>query len=142
MKDYNATLTSSHNAEVIFKTITEEMSNWWAPMSGKFVNLGDQASIRFGENSYWSFEASTLNKPSRVVLTCNGAHHICDNLSDKSRAEWLGTKLVFEITEEQENSHINFTHIGLVPELECFDECKAGWDHYFLGSLKDYLEEK
>jgi hypothetical protein len=32
-----------------------------------------------------------------------------------------------------------FRHEGLRPSLECYDQCRAGWDQY-LPSLRDYLE--
>ena len=35
----------------------------------------------------------------------------------------------------------DYTHEGLKRNLVCFDVSKAGWDHYFLGRLKKYLNE-
>ena len=142
MKDYTATITSSLSAEVVYKAITEEMSDWWTSMSGKFLKTGDKAKTDFGGKSYWSFESTVMDEPSRIELTCHDANHIHEGLSDHIRTEWLGTKLLFEITEEDGKTRIDFTHEGLTPRLECFEVCKAGLDHYFLGSLKSYLEAK
>ena len=33
----------------------------------------------------------------------------------------------------------NFTHIGLVPQAECYQNCVKGWDRYFNGSLLNLL---
>jgi len=35
--------------------------------------------------------------------------------------------------------HIAFRHVGLRPALECFDQCRAGWNH-FMPSLVQFLE--
>lgn len=140
--DYKATITSNLSANDVFKAITEEMTDWWTPMSEKFLNVGDQSKTDFGGQSYWSFEATVLDKPGRIELTCHDANHIHEGLSENIRKEWLGTKLVFVLTEEEGKTRIDFTHEGLSPELECYEVCKAGWDHFFLGSLKIFLEAK
>ena len=139
---YTASIMASASKEEAYIAITEHMSDWWTSMSGKFLSIGDQAKTDFGGKSYWSFEATTLDKPERIELTCHDANHIHEGLSDNIRTEWLGTKLIFEIAEEDRKTRIEFTHEGLVPELECFEVCKAGWDHFFLESLKSYLEAK
>ncbi|MEW8430735.1 MAG: hypothetical protein G8D61_13520 [gamma proteobacterium symbiont of Ctena orbiculata] len=37
-------------------------------------------------------------------------------------------------------SNITLTHLGLTPGMACYGICKAGWDHYIAGSLKQYLD--
>jgi hypothetical protein len=47
----------------------------------------------------------------------------------------------FEIRANPDGSStLFFTHIGLTPQLVCYDKCDAGLNH-FLESLKDYLEQ-
>ncbi len=33
------------------------------------------------------------------------------------------------------------THVGLVPEAECYNDCKAGWDKHVGESLLKLLTE-
>ncbi len=52
--------------------------------------------------------------------------------------EWTGTKISFEITEKDGKTELRFSHIGLVPEIECFDSCSGAWTqlvHQSLASL-------
>ena len=142
MTSYMATIKTPVSATQVYKAITEEMSDWWTSMSGQFLHIGDKAKTDFGGESYWSFEAKVLDMPKRIELLCHDAYHIHGGLSDGIREEWLGTKLIFKIIEDNEETRIDFIHKGLVPTLECFDVCKAGWDHYFLCSLKEYLKKK
>ncbi|MEP7110763.1 MAG: hypothetical protein ABI760_22405 [Ferruginibacter sp.] len=57
----------------------------------------------------------------------------------KDKTEWKNTDVVFEISEKENSTQINFTHIGLSPEVECFEVCVKGWDQYVKGSLVKLL---
>jgi hypothetical protein len=39
--------------------------------------------------------------------------------------EWTGTDITFEITSKQDGTEVRFSHLGLVPEFECFDACSS-----------------
>jgi hypothetical protein len=48
--------------------------------------------------------------------------------------EWAGTSVVFRLVPQSLNSMwVHFEHLGLAPELQCYEICSGGWDH-FLGS--------
>jgi len=57
----------------------------------------------------------------------------------EDKTEWKNTDVVFEIEENGEATKINFTHIGLVPQAECYQNCVKGWNQYFNGSLLNLL---
>ena len=70
--------------------------------------------------------------PSSVAWTC---------LSHTGLPEWGGTKIVVDLSEPgAAMTVVKFQHIGLVPELDCYEQCHAGWEH-FLPSLKAYAEQ-
>jgi hypothetical protein len=39
----------------------------------------------------------------------------------------LGTTITFDITEVDGGTQVRFTHVGLVPEFECYDVCSDAW---------------
>lgn len=139
MKNYQKTISCHVTAEQAYRAITEQMSQWWTPMSAQFLTIGDTAKTDFGGNSYWVFEVVRLEEYKNIELVCCEANHVHEGLSSDIREEWLDTKLKFEIDEQSDMTNITLTHIGLTPDLLCFDICDAGWNHYFSESLKDFL---
>jgi hypothetical protein len=54
--------------------------------------------------------------------------------------QWPGHNASFSATPTPlGNSAVEFRHVGLRPALECFDQCRAGWNH-FMPSLHQFLE--
>jgi hypothetical protein len=58
----------------------------------------------------------------------------------KDKSEWGGTEMVFEITEKSGKAEIKFTHLGLVPQFECYTVCSNFWDFFITTSLKSLIE--
>ena len=54
--------------------------------------------------------------------------------------DWVGTKPSFSVQANADGTTtIAFRHVGLSPALPCFDQCRAGWNH-FMPSLHQFLE--
>lgn len=49
------------------------------------------------------------------------------------------TKVVFEISQQDNKTNIVFTHLGLTPEYECFDICANAWTQYIRQSLYNLI---
>ena len=76
--------------------------------------------------------------PNRsLVWKVAEANHDLEGITKKD--EWKGTTIKWKIAENEIGSKVTLIHQGLVPALECYEICEAGWG-YFLGSLKNYLE--
>ena len=70
-----------------------------------------------------------------------GWHVLDSDLSFlKDRNEWTGTTIAFDIFHTGSQTEVTFTHIGLKPEVECYDVCRDGWRTLIQGSLKQLIE--
>jgi hypothetical protein len=57
----------------------------------------------------------------------------------KDKSEWDGTEVVFEIAKKGDKTELRFTHVGLVPAIECFGKCSGAWGFYVNDSLRGLI---
>jgi len=135
-KNFHATIKVNATAEEALKKISQ-VNGWWAKkFTGKAGNMNDKFSVHFGE-TYVDFQISELVPGKKVVwkvTDCN-LHWI------KTKKEWNGTEVVFEISEKKNSTQIDFTHIGLVPGVECYNDCEVGWTGHITESLVKFINE-
>ncbi len=76
-----------------------------------------------------------MTSPTRVVW------HVVDSYFNFTNdpAEWNGTDITFDIRAAGARTEICFTHLGLVPDHECFDVCSNSWDFYLQTSLRGLI---
>ncbi len=55
------------------------------------------------------------------------------------KTEWNGTKVTFEVSKKGDKTEVRFTHVGLVPEYECYGTCSNAWSSYVNGSLRKLI---
>ena len=121
--------------------VTVGVEHWWNRPDQPLAKVGDRAKFTFPPGvSYWTFALSKLERPSNVEWTCVDARHIHVGQPKAIETEWLDTRVLWQIKKRAAGSRIEMRHEGRTPELLCYDVCQAGWDMFFLGSLKQYLD--
>jgi len=135
-KNYHRTITVDASAEEAMKKISQ-VNHWWAKkVKGKTEKLNDKFTVDFGE-TFVDFQIIELIPNKKVVwkvTDCN-LHWI------NNKKEWNGNEVVFEISSENNKTKIDFTHIGLVPGVECYNDCEVGWDGHVTNSLVKFINE-
>jgi uncharacterized protein YndB with AHSA1/START domain len=110
------------------------VSRWWGPTVGD-ATVGGTLAISFGDygvNTMRVLEAG----PTRVVwetVASDGA------TGTAHQQEWLGTTMEFDLVPAGTGTELRFRHAGLTPQLECWDDCFAGWTH-FMASIQTFAE--
>lgn len=137
--EYTRRIVVSSSPNDAYKALTSGFDKWWTLDSDSISTAGDTITFKF-DTTYWVMRANTVS-PNYIELECIEAHHIHDGLPLSILEEWKGTKLKWEIDEQDGSTIVSLTHEGLVPSLDCFEICKEGWDYFFVTSLKKYLDE-
>ena len=133
--DYTKQVQLHASRELVFSALTTlgGLRGWWTPMvTGKATTGGELRFGFAGLDEYIIMRVAKSKRPSSVHWNC---------VIHTSMPEWNATQPRFDLVEETPGScRLDFRHIGLTPQLECFDDCRLGWDH-FLASLVAYVEQ-
>jgi len=135
-QNYQCSIAADVTPHEAFKAVNQ-VNGWWAKkFEGSAENLNDIFTVRFGD-TWVTFKISEVIPDKKIVWQVTDCY--LPWLNDKT--EWNGTSVAFEISPLGNETQVTMTHIGLVPEVECYVMCEAGWNHHFKGSFLKLLTE-
>jgi len=133
--DFATTILVDQTPEQAFKAI-KNISAWWSEgIEGSTDKLNDEFIYHYKDIHFSKMKLIELVPNKRVVW------QVLDNYFKftEDKSEWIGTKLVFDISQKNDQTEISFTHQGLVPQYECYEVCREAWTNYINDSLRDLI---
>lgn len=135
LESFTRRVTFGASPAKVFAAITtlEGLRGWWTPLvRGDATECGD---VRFEfeglAGQHIIMHVDEAKAASTVQWTCR---------LHSALAEWKDTKVTWELRPlGGDRCELVLEHVGLTPQLECYDHCEVGWDH-FLGSIAAYVE--
>lgn len=130
-QNYTISFVIDKTPNQVFNAI-KNVRGWWSEdLEGNSEKLNDEFSYRHGDFHYSKHKIIEIVQDQKIVwLTLDSKLTFVEKQN-----EWNGTKLIFEISELEDKTKLVITHLGLVPDFECFDACSQGWTYYLKNSL-------
>jgi hypothetical protein len=133
--DFNSSIAAKISPDEAIKRIGRVPEWWGVTVSGNSEKRNDQFIVKMGGDSFFNITVTELIPGKRVVWLVTDCY--MPWYTDKK--EWLNTRLIFDVTENEGLTELTFTHEGLTPEIECFKDCKPGWTHWINTSLFSFF---
>jgi hypothetical protein len=130
-QDYTASILVNQDPTTAFNAIKDFRSWWSEEIEGKTDQLNETFFYHYKDIHLCKMKLIEFVPDKRLV------YQVVDNQFNftKDKTEWIGTKLIFDITSEGNKTKIQFTHEGLVPDYECYNVCFDAWNGYIKKSL-------
>lgn len=135
-KNFTTTLATTRKPHEVFEDILN-VRKWWSGLysediDGESRKLNDEFVFRAGEGAHYSRQKLVELVPDkRVVWLVTDSRLTFVEKTD----EWTGTRLIFEVSEREGKTEIDFTHEGLTPDVECYQVCAPTWSRYLEDNL-------
>src|ERR1700740_3692025 len=121
--DFTTTLLVDQTPAEAFNAITNVRGWWSEEIEGGTEKLNDEFNYHFEDVHSCKMKLIEVIPNKKVVWLCEEKYF----KFTQDKTEWIGTKIIFEISEKDGKTQIRFTHQGLTPDYECFDICRDAW---------------
>jgi hypothetical protein len=134
-QDFTTAFTVRSTPEEAFAAINNVRGWWSEEVVGETAELGGT----------FTFEVPGVHRTTQTIIESVPGRKVVWHVSEgwigfvEDKTEWSGTDIVFDITPRGDRTEVRLTHVGLVPQIECFDACSGAWSAYMTGSLRDLI---
>lgn len=134
-QSFTTAITVDNTPAEVFAAVLDARG-WWSPgIRGGTASTGDRFVFEVPGVHRSDIELAEVIPDRKVVW------HIGETVMTfvQDAGEWTGTEIHFDITPVDDGTELRFTHVGLVPEFECYDACSTAWAFYITESLRDLV---
>lgn len=134
-RSFTTTCVVDRSPDEVYAAITDVARWWTGRVDGRADRVGDEFTYQFGDLHDSRQRVIELDAGRRVVWEVVDAKLAGRTTPD----EWRGTHIIFDLTPAAEGTSVQFTHAGLVPDFECYDDCAYAWTFFLDSSLRKLI---
>ncbi|MEO6606020.1 MAG: SRPBCC domain-containing protein [Aeromicrobium sp.] len=134
-RGFSTSFTVEQSPDEVFAAIVDVGAWWTGEIDGNADELDAEFTYRHPPQHYSRQRVATLEPGVGVTWQVTDSHLAF--VSEPS--EWTGSEIVFDIVPTDDGTELRFTHVGLLPDVECYGACSTGWQHYISGSLHSLI---
>ncbi len=134
-RDFTATILVDQSPSEVFQAINNVRGWWSEEIGGRTDKLHSEWTYHYRDVHLCTLKVSELVPDKRIAWI------VLDNYFNftKDEAEWKDTTITFDISRKGNKTEVRFTHLGLIPDYECYDICSNAWGSYINGSLRSLI---
>ncbi|MEP6713109.1 MAG: SRPBCC domain-containing protein [Ferruginibacter sp.] len=110
--DFTTTILVDQTPKQVFDAITNVRGWWSEEIEGSTGKLNDEFKYHYEDVHRCKIKLIEVTPGKKVVWL------VQDNYFKftKDKSEWTGTKIIFDISGQDNKTQLRFTHLGLVPD--------------------------
>ena len=129
--NFTTSILVDQSPNEVFNAIINVRGWWSEEIVGNTTKLNDEFEYHYEDVHRTKIKLVEVIPNQKVVW------QVLDNYFSftKDKNEWIGNKIIFEISKKGDKTQLRLTQEGLVPEYECYDICQKAWSTYIQKSL-------
>lgn len=134
-QDFTSTILVNKTTAESFSAIQNFRAWWSEDIEGETDKLGETFFYHYKDLHLCKIKLIEAIQDQKLVylVTANQFSFVED------KTEWVNTNLIFDISKEETQTKVIFTHEGLVPANECYNICHDAWTGFIQNSLKNLI---
>ena len=134
-RNFSTTVMVDQSPKEVFNAVNNVRGWWSEEIEGNTDKLDEEFTYRYLDVHRCKMKLIEMVPETKVVWLVLDNHFSFT----RDKHEWIGTKIIFDISRYDDKTQLHFTHSGLVPEYECYTACVNGWTQYIQQSLPSLI---
>lgn len=134
-QDFTTAFLVDQTPEQVFNAVTNVRGWWSEEIEGGSAELNDVFHYQYDDVHRCKMKLTEVVPHKKVVWL------VLENYFKftKDSHEWTGNTIIFDISQKDGKTQLQFTQAGLVPQYECFEVCSDAWTNYIQNSLRGLI---
>jgi len=134
-QNFTTTIMVEQSPSEVFKAINNPRAWWSESIEGNPDKLNESWNYHFGDNHRSKIKTIELIPDKKIVWLIEENYF----KDAKDQSEWVGNKIIFEISKQDDKTQLVFTQMGLVPTYNCYKSCDWAWTGFVQKSLQSLI---